>query len=74
MIIVKLSGVQNLVLPDPTLYPGRVICVRNASVAAGTSGTYTFITYIPTNNTTIAAARASMFISDGVEWYTITGV
>lgn len=74
MIIVKLSGVQNIILPDPTLYPGRVICIRNGSVAAGTSGTYTYLVNVPLNNTTITASRGNTYISDGTNWLLISGV
>lgn len=74
MIIVKVAAAQNLILPDPALYSGRVICIRNGSVSAGTSGTYTYITYVPQDVTTILANRGQTFVSDGTKWFLISGV
>ena len=74
MVIVKVSGIQNITLPDPSQYPGRVICIRNGSVSAGTSGTYTYITYVPQDVSSILASRGQTLVSDGTKWFTISGV
>lgn len=74
MVIVKVSNNQNIILPDPTQYPGRVIFIRNGSVSAGTSGTYTYITYVPQDVSSILANRGQTLVSDGTKWFTISGV
>jgi len=71
--IIKVSGAGNITLPDPTTCPGRVIVIRNDSVNAGTAGTYTYIGSVPINNTSIAASRGQMLVSDGANWFLVAG-
>jgi hypothetical protein len=73
IINIQIAGPGNITLPNPVTCPGRVLMIRNNSVQAGTSGTYTYITYPPVNNTSIAASRGQMLISDGTSWYMIAG-
>ena len=71
--IIRVAAAGNITLPDPTTCPGRVIIIRNDSVNAGVSGTYTYITYVPVNNSSIAASRGQMLISDGTNWFLVAG-
>jgi len=73
IVIISVSGAGNIVLPNPANNAGRVLIIRNNSVAAGTSGTYTYITYPPINNTSIAASRGQILVSDGTNWYMVAG-
>jgi hypothetical protein len=73
IINIQIAGAGNITLPNPATCSGRVLIIRNNSVQAGTSGSYTYITYPPVNNTSIAASRGQMLISDGTSWYMIAG-
>lgn len=74
VMIIQVSGIQNIVLPDPTLNAGRVLMIRNNSLQAGTAGTYTYLTYPPVNSTSILASRGQVLVSDGTSWYLVGGV
>ncbi|MDD3878251.1 MAG: hypothetical protein PHT69_16650 [Bacteroidales bacterium] len=63
-----------LTLPNPALYTGRVLFIRNNSVEGGTGGTITYQTYVPVNNTSIAVSRGQMLISNGTSWYLVAGI
>ncbi|MDP4201628.1 MAG: hypothetical protein Q8861_02955 [Bacteroidota bacterium] len=73
IINIQIAGAGNITLPNPVTCPGRILMIRNNSVQAGTSGSYTYITYVPVNNSSIAASRGQMLISDGTNWYLIAG-
>lgn len=69
-VIIKVSGTQNISLPDPTGgNTGRVITIRNGSIQAGTSGLYTITTNIPIGSTSILANKSQTYVSDGSSWY-----
>lgn len=74
MIIVKVSSAQNLILPDPTLNSGRVIYIRNGSLNAGTAGSYTYVTYVPQDVSSISVSRGQTLVSDGSKWFVISGI
>ena len=73
IVIITASGAGNIVLPNPATNAGRVLIIRNNSTATGSPGAYTYITYVPLNNTSIAISRGQMLVSDGTNWYMIAG-
>lgn len=75
MVTIQVSGNQNIELPTPAAAgAGRILMIRNASVAAGGSGTYTFINNVPVNNTSILASRGVTLLSTGTSWLVVSGV
>ena len=75
VIIDNLTGNHNVTLPNPASpqYTGKIIFFRNNSVANGTPGTATFITYTPLNNSTCIANRGQVFYSNGTNWLLVGG-
>lgn len=71
---ITISGPQNIVLPNPADHVGRLIYIRNNSIEAGSAGTYTYITYVPVNNTSILPNRGQLLFSDGNKWYVMSGL
>jgi len=74
MLILTIAGGSSINLPNPSSYPGRILCVRNNSAVQGSSGTIQYSTYVPVNNSTVLASRAQMLISDGSNWYVLAGL
>ena len=72
-IIINISGAQNIPLPNPTTMPGRIIHFRNGSASTGIRGTYTFTGFPPVTNTTVSASRGVTLMSDGTNWYVVSG-
>lgn len=75
IVIITVAGAGNIQLPSPGgTNTGRVLVIRNNSIATGTTGTYTYTgSFVPVNNTSILAARGQMLVSDGTNWYLIAG-
>lgn len=71
IILVKVPGAQDLILPDPSIYSGRVIYIRNGSISAGGSGVYTYKVYVPQDVSSILAARGQTLVSDGTKWFVL---
>jgi len=75
IVTIQVSGNQNIELPTPAAAgAGRILMIRNASVAAGGSGTYTFINNVPINNTSVLASRGVTLLSTGTSWLVVSGV
>ena len=72
-IIINIAGPQNIPLPDPSTMSGRMIFFRNGSASTGTSGTYSFTGFQPVTNTTVLASRGVTLMSDGTNWYVVSG-
>lgn len=69
-----ISPSGNLYLPDATLYPGRVVAIRNAATPAilfgnnqGANAPFT-----PDSFSAIGPNRGAMFISDGTTWHALS--
>ncbi|MDD3878250.1 MAG: hypothetical protein PHT69_16645 [Bacteroidales bacterium] len=73
VMICTFTGGGNLYMPDPTLYPGRMLLIRNNSLATGSAGNINYQTYQPKNNTSILATRGHLLVSNGINWYVVTG-
>lgn len=75
IVTIQVSGNQNIELPTPAAAgAGRILMIRNASLAAGGSGTYTFINNVPINNTSVLASRGVTLLSTGTSWLVVSGV
>ena len=68
-VIIKVSGVNNIALPNPASYANRILTIRNGSTQAGTTGTYTITTNVPLGSTSILTNKAQTYVSDGTNWY-----
>jgi len=74
IMICSFSGGGDLHLPNPSLFPGRVLLIRNNSIEGGGSGTINYKSYIPINNTSLTTSRGHVLVSDGTNWYVVAGV
>lgn len=76
IVILRISGAQNITLPNPATNVGRILIVRNDSGNGGVAATYTFIGNVPVNNSSLTAnpaGKGMMLVSDGVSWFCVAG-
>jgi hypothetical protein len=76
VVIINNGIYTKFALPDPHSCPGRILCIRNATnaslVPAAHDPLFPGHNY-PLNTNNIAAVSSSSFISDGDQWYLMTG-